>query len=97
MVCLLVAATASGGVQGGLILVVHERQKGRSVELMRFHGNNVVICGVVSGVHRTLPIRAYPPRPFTLKYLSDLEESLFQFGNHDPIIMGDLNVDTEKA
>ena len=49
MACSPVEATAAGGVEGGVSLVVREVPRGWSMELTRFHGPNVVLCEVVSG------------------------------------------------
>ena len=48
MVCSLITTTASGGVQGEVVLVIRDRPQGCSVESIRFHGPNMVSCKVVT-------------------------------------------------
>ena len=61
---------------------------------MRYHRPNVVSCEIVTRLTRTPLVRAYLP-PLTLEHLPGLEEYLQRF--RDPIILGDLNVDLDKA
>ena len=85
-----VITTEAGGAQGGVGLVVWERQKRWSVESTRFHGTTVVICEVVAGRKWTQLIGVDLPTS-TLEQLLHLEEALTRFQNHNPIVLGDLN------
>ena len=61
---------------------------------MRYHRPNLVNCKVVTGLIRDPLVGAYLP-PSMDKNLTDLEEALKRF--KDPILLGDLNVDLNKA
>ena len=58
VVCLPVSSKDDGGVQGWSYLVVQERPKGWSMELMLLHGPNMVSCKFIYSVQMTLLIRA---------------------------------------
>ena len=70
VVCLLMSMMEAGGAQGGVCLVVWYRTQVWSVESMRFHGPNVVICEVITNRKWTPIIGAYLP-PSTLEHLLD--------------------------
>ena len=61
---------------------------------MCYHKPNVVSCQLVTGLTWTPIVASYLP-PSTLDHLPDLEESLKRF--KDPIFLGYLNVDLNKA
>ena len=82
-------------MQGVVVLVMRERPDGWSVELMLFHGLNVVSCEVVSVRHHTPLIRSYLALS-KLENLLDLEEALDIFLGKDPIVLRDLNAVIER-
>ena len=61
---------------------------------MRYHGPNMVRCNIITGLTHTPLVGAYLP-PLILEHLLDLEEALQRF--RDPIFLGKLNVELEKA
>ena len=67
--------TAAEGSQGGVVLVVSDRPEVWSVELMRFHGLNVVRCEFLYGGQQTPLIGYYLPLS-TLDELPDIEEAM---------------------
>ena len=77
-------------------LVIRDQQKVWSIELTRFHGLNVVIYNIVTGSKQTPLVIEYLP-PSTLDYLPDLEKSLTQFQDQDPIVLGDLKSNIGQA
>ena len=96
VLCLPVITTEAGGAQGGVVLVVRDDSKGWSVQVMLFHGPNMVICEVFASGKRTPLIGAYLLLP-TLENLPDLEEVLTRFREQYPIVLGDLisNIDQD--
>ena len=88
--------TAAGGAQGGVCLVVWEKPRGWSLEYIRFHGPNLVICEVVNDRKWTLIIGTYLP-PYTLEKLMDLEEDLAHFRDQYTIVLGGLSSDIGKS
>ena len=60
----------SGGVQGGMRLVIRERPEIWNDESTRFHGPNMVSFGIVSNSERTPLISAYLS-PSTFDHLLD--------------------------
>ena len=54
----------------------------------------MVRCDIITGLTRTPLVGAYLPL-LTLEHLPDLDEALKRF--RDPIVLGDLNMDLEKA
>ena len=78
------------------MLFLRNLPKGWSLELKLFDRPNMLSCKVVRGTSRTLVIAAYLP-PTTLARLPDLEEALERFLGQDTFLMGDLNVDLDKA
>ena len=57
--------TAVGGAQGGFFLVVQYLPQGWSVDSMRFHRTNMVVCKIVSSDQTTPLMGAYLP-PLTM-------------------------------
>ena len=59
---------------------------------------DVVIYEVITDTNgkNTLIIGAYL-QPSTLKHLTDLEEALIRFRDHNPIVLGDLSADIGQA
>ena len=92
--CSTARPTSAGGSQGGVILVTRERPVGWGIESTRYHGPSVVRWELVTGIIRTPLVSAYLT-PSTIKNPPDLEEALKRF--KDPIILGDLNMDLNKA
>ena len=88
------AAPRARGGQGGVGLVMRERTFGWGIESTRYHRPNVVSCEIVTGLTQTPLVGTYLP-PLALEHLPDLEEALQRF--RDPILLGDLNVDLDKA
>ena len=80
--------------QGGVGLVTRERPVGWGIESLRYHGPNLVSCELVTGHIITPLVGAYISLS-TLKHLPFLEEALKRF--KDPIVLGYLNVDLNKA
>ena len=62
------------------------------MELMRFHGPNMLSCEFVSGGKRTLIVGAYPP-PSTLEHLPNLEDAMDRLRDQDTIVLGYLNAE----
>ena len=84
--------TVVAGVQGGVCLVVQDRPQGWRIESTCFHRPNVVSCKVVTVTKRKWNpiISAYLPTS-TLDKLTDLEEDLTLFQDHNPIVLGYLS------
>ena len=74
--------------------MTRESPVGRGIESTSYHGTNVVSCKFVTRITQTPLVGAYLP-PSTLEHLPDLEEALKRF--KDPITLGDLNMDLDKA
>ena len=64
------------------------------IEYTRYHGPNVVIYNIITGLTRTPLVGVYLSSSM-LDHLPDLEEALKRFKK--PIVLGDLNVDLEEA
>ena len=86
--------SSSGGAQVGIRLVTRERPVVWGTESTRYHGTNLVNCKIVTGLTWTPLVGAYLTLS-TLEHLYDLEEALQPF--REPIVLGDLNVDLDKA
>ena len=71
VLCSSSITTDSVRYQWGVVLIFQYRPKGWSVELMRFHGMNVVGCKIIVGGKRKPLIGVYLP-PSTLEHLLDL-------------------------
>ena len=74
--------------------MTRERPVGWGIESTRYHGPNMVSCEIVTRLTWTPLIGEYLPTS-TLEHLPDLDESLQSF--RDPIFLGKLNVDLDKA
>ena len=64
-------------------------------ESAQFHGTNMVICEIDSGIQRTPLIGDYLPLT-TLDHLPDLEEAQNIFLGRYPIVLRDLNEDVGR-
>ena len=71
-------------------LVTRERQEGWDIDFTRFHGPNMVICEIVTGIQWTPLIRAYLP-PVKMYRLPYLEGALNVFLRKDTIVIGILS------
>ena len=69
---------------------------GWSLELTRFHGPNMVIGKVVTGMSRT-PIVVKYLLLSTLANLSNIEEALVRFRGQEPIVLVDINKGLDEA
>ena len=74
-------------------MIVRDQPQRWSIESECFHGPNVVICEVVTN-KRTPLIEAYRP-PSTPEHLPYLAEDLTHFRDQGPIVLGDLNANTQ--
>ena len=79
----------------GVGLAMRKLPYGCSVDSMRFHRSNVVICEVVYGRQLTPLIGSYLTPP-TREHLLDLEEALNQFPGKDYILIGYFNADIRR-
>ena len=77
-------------------LVVCNQPQVWSVESMRFHGMNVLICEVITNKKRTKIIGVYLPTS-TLENLPDLEETLTCFGDQYSIVLGEINANINQS
>ena len=68
--------------------MTRERPVGWGIDSTRYHGPNVVICELITGLTYTPLIGAYLPLS-TLEHLPNLEEALRR--SRDPIVYRDLN------
>ena len=92
MICFAARPSSAGRAQGSVGLVLRDWPNGWGIELMRFHGLNVVICEIVTRRIRTkLGNPDYPL--LTLDHLPDLKEDLHCFQVIVFIFLGDLNID----
>ena len=92
--CLTACPTRTGGYQGGVVILTMEKPIEWGIESTRYQRPNMVICKIITGLIRTPLVSVYFP-PSTLNDLLYLEEALKRF--KDPIVLGDLNMDLEKA
>ena len=84
--------TATGGVQGGVGLVMREITEGWDIDSTQLHRPNVARYETVLGIQWTRLIGAYLPLT-TLEHLCDLKEKLNHFPGGYPIVMEDLYAD----
>ena len=80
--------------QGRVGMIVRDRPQVCIIELTRFHGPNVLSFDFVAG-KRTHLIITYPP-PYTLEHLLYLVEALKHFWDQNPIVLGELNANTQS-
>ena len=78
--------TKKGGTQGGVWMISQNRPQGWSIKKTRFHGPNVMNCGVLFG-KRTLIVGAYLP-PDTLEDLTEMTAALTHFQDKKIHIIG---------
>ena len=69
--CSAAQPSSARGSQGGVGLVRRERPVGWGIESTRYHGPNVVICELFTGLNRTSLVGAYLP-PSKMDHLPDL-------------------------